>query len=74
MVTKFKLEEGEKGYLVSVYDNFDDEYQTVQDTNDVEKLSVYFKSQLSVYMSEEEIEGYIAEFEETGVMASFFWV
>ena len=66
LVTKFKLEGGEKGYLVSVYDNFDGEYQTVQDTDDVYKLSVYFKSQLSVYMSEEEIAEIIAEYEQTG--------
>ncbi len=66
LVTEFKLEGGEKGYLVSVYDQFDGEYQTVQDTDDTKKLSVYFKSQLSVYMSEEEIEGYIAEYEQTG--------
>lgn len=66
LVTKFKLEEGKYGYLVSVFDKFEDEYQTVQDTNDLEKLSVYFKNQLSVYMSEDEIGEYVAEFEETG--------
>lgn len=66
LVTKFKLEGGEQGYLVSVYDKFDEEYQTVQDTSDFEKLSVYFKSQLSVYMSPEEIAQYAAQYDETG--------
>lgn len=66
LVTDFKLEGGEKGYLVSVYDQFDGEYQTVQDTDDFEKLSVYFKSQLSVYMTPEEIAEYAAEYEQTG--------
>jgi multiple sugar transport system permease protein len=66
MVVNFKVEEGERGYLISVYDRFAKEYQTVQDTTDVSKLQVYFKSQLSVYMTEDEISEQLAKFDATG--------
>lgn len=61
--TDFKLEESERGYLLSVYDDKTGEYETVLDTADVEKMSVYMQSFLNTLMSEEEIEDRIAELE-----------
>ena len=43
---EFRLSYGEKGYMLSVYNNFEKEYETVLDTSDLEKMSVYMKSQL----------------------------
>ncbi|MFO7943142.1 MAG: carbohydrate ABC transporter permease [Anaerolineales bacterium] len=55
----YSLTHGERGYMLSVYDNFDREYQTVLDTNDLEKMSVYMRSQIgaptSILRLEEEI-------------------
>lgn len=55
----YSLTHGERGYMLSVYDNFDREYQTVLDTNDLEKMSVYMRSQIGAPTSflrlEEEI-------------------
>lgn len=43
---EFRLSYGERGYLLSVYNNFEKDYETVLDTGDLEKMSVYMKSQL----------------------------
>ncbi|OQX65086.1 MAG: hypothetical protein B5M51_01785 [Anaerolinea sp. 4484_236] len=59
--TKFELTHGEHGYLLSVYDNYEDEYKSVQDTSDLEKLSEYMKYQLATHMTVEEIEQEIAK-------------
>lgn len=61
--TKYSLTYGDRGYLLSVYDNFDEEYQTVMDTNDFEKMSVYMRSQIGAPYTIPEIEGRIAELE-----------
>ena len=58
--TKFELTHGDRGYLLSVYDKFEGEYQTVLDTADLEKMSVYMRSQLGTPMSIPEIEEQIA--------------
>ncbi len=60
---EYKLTYGERGYLLSVYDPIDKEYQTVLDTGDLEKMSVYMKSQLGAPMSVPEIEQQIARLE-----------
>jgi len=44
--TEYKISPGERGYLLSVYNNFEEEYETVLDTNDMEKMAVYTKSQI----------------------------
>ncbi len=45
----------ERGYMLSVWDRIDKEYQTVLDTNEVEKMEVYIKSQLGTKITQEEI-------------------
>lgn len=59
--TKFELTHGKRGYLLSVYDRVEGEYQTVLDTGDLEKMSVYVKSQLGTPMTIEELEQEIAK-------------
>ncbi len=56
----YKMTHGERGYLLSVYDQIDKEYQTVMDTQDLDKMSVYMKSQLGAPMSVSEIQQQIA--------------
>ena len=63
LTTKFTLTHGKRGYLISVYDSFEGEYQTVLDTKEIEKMQVYFKSQLSTYISQEQITEYITRLE-----------
>ncbi len=61
--TKFELKPSERGYLLSVYDRVEGEYQSVLDTKDLEKMSVYMKSQLGTPMTIPEIETQIAQLE-----------
>jgi multiple sugar transport system permease protein len=63
LTTKFKLEQGEKGYLLSVYDPQTDEYETVLDTDDTAKMSVYMRAFLNTIMTEEDVQARIADFE-----------
>jgi multiple sugar transport system permease protein len=60
---EYSLTYGERGYLLSVYDNFDQEYQTVLDTSELDKISVYMKSQISTPYSISKLEDRIAELE-----------
>ena len=60
---KYSLTFGERGYLLSVYDDFEDEYQTVLDTNELEKMSVYMRSQIGAPYDIPDIEDRIAELE-----------
>lgn len=59
----FSLTFGERGYLLSVYDRVDDEYQTVLDTKELEKMAVYMKSQLNTPVTIPELEEQIARLE-----------
>lgn len=59
--TGFELTTSEKGYLLSVYDNQEKEYQTVLDTSDIEKMSNYMRVYLNTHMDEPEIEAEIAK-------------
>ena len=68
LTAEFKLEHGKRGYLLSVYDRIDGEYQTVLDTQELEKMSVYMKSQLGTPMTIEEIEPEIAKLETQDVV------
>lgn len=62
----FELKEGERGYLISVWDRVDKEYQTIMDTDDLEKIRVYFDAQLGITITTEEIQEQIDKFETTG--------
>jgi multiple sugar transport system permease protein len=57
--TDFSLSVGEKGYLLSVKNPKTDEYETVLDTNDIEKMSVYMQAFLNTLMEEYQIQPYI---------------
>jgi multiple sugar transport system permease protein len=59
--TEYSLTYGEKGYLLSVYDRFDEEYQTVLDSSEPEKISVYMRRQISTPFTIEEVEAKIDE-------------
>jgi len=56
LTSKFSLTHGERGYLLSVYDRVAGEYETVLDTDDLEKMSVYMKNRLGTTVSIEELE------------------
>ena len=60
---EYSLTSSDRGYLLSVYDNFDKEYQTVLDTAELEKMSVYMKSQIGTPYTIPQIEDRIAELE-----------
>ena len=62
---EYSLSYGDRGYLLSVYDKFDEEYQTVLDTNEMEKMSVYMESQIGSRYSIPQIEDRIAELEDS---------
>lgn len=57
--TNFSLQVGEKGYLLSVKNNKTNQYETVLDTQDVEKMSVYMQAFLNTLMEEPQIQTYI---------------
>lgn len=59
----YSLTHGERGYLLSVYDSFDGEYQTVLDTNDQEKMSVYMRTQIGAPTSIPRLEEQITRLE-----------
>jgi len=63
LITKIELTYGNRGYLLSVWDNFENEYMSVLDTNELDKISVYMRSQLNTPMSIPEIEEQIARLE-----------
>jgi multiple sugar transport system permease protein len=63
--TQFKLEHGERGYLLSVYERVEGGYETVLDTKELEKMSDYVEYQLATPMTIEDIEQQIAKLGET---------
>jgi len=66
--TDFKMEPSERGYLLSVFDRVDDGYETVLDTEDLDKMRVYMEAQLATPMTIEEIEQQIARLETEDVI------
>lgn len=62
--THFQITHGERGYLLSVYDRVDDEYLTVIDTDDLDKMSVYMRARLGTNVSINEIEEQVARLEQ----------
>lgn len=59
----YELTYGERGYLLSVYDRHEDEFQSVLDTNELEKMKVYMRSQLNTNITIPELEAQIARLE-----------
>ena len=70
--TEYKLSYGERGYLLSVFDEFDGEYQSVLDSNEIEKMAVYTRAQLGSPVDENRFEAYIAQLENTGADTLYF--
>ena len=70
----YSLGYGEKGYLLSVYDKAEDEYQTVLDSSESEKISVYMRRQISTPFSIEEVEKKIEELESGSEDTIYFTV
>jgi multiple sugar transport system permease protein len=60
LTSKFAMTFGERGYLLSVYDRVNGVYETVLDTDDLEKMSVYMRDRLGTPISISEIEEQIA--------------
>ena len=60
LTSKFNLTYGERGYLLSVYDRVSGEYETVLDTDDFEKMSIYMKDRLGSPVSIAELEEQIS--------------
>ena len=61
VVTRLKLEPGERGSLLSVWDRIEDDYMTVLDTTDLEKMSIYIHTQLNTRVTVEELEEQVAK-------------
>ncbi|MCD4674352.1 MAG: carbohydrate ABC transporter permease [Anaerolineaceae bacterium] len=70
--TKFEMTHGERGYLLSVYDRVEKDYQTVLDTSELEKMEVYIKSQLGTSISQEEIQAEMDRLDDSGEDSIFF--
>jgi multiple sugar transport system permease protein len=70
--TEFKLGHGERGYLLSVFNNYKGDYETVLDTNDIEKMSVYMKAQLGTPVEIPRIQAYIDQLKRTGADTIYF--
>jgi multiple sugar transport system permease protein len=60
LTSRFTLTYGERGYLLSVYDRVNEEYETVLDTDDLEKMVIYMKNRLGTSASIPELEEQIA--------------
>lgn len=58
---KMSITYGDHGYLWSVYDRVEDEYLTVQDTDDLEEMSIYMRYQLAAPVTVEELEEQVAK-------------
>jgi multiple sugar transport system permease protein len=58
--SRFNLTFGERGYLLSVYERVSGEYETVLDTDDLEKMSVYMEDRLGTPVSIPELEEQIS--------------
>ena len=56
----YELTFGERGYLLSVYDRHEEEFQSVLDTKDLEKMQVYMRTQLNTPVTIPELEEQIA--------------
>ncbi len=57
--SKFKIERGRKGYLLSIYDPRLGEYDTVIDTRHIDKIVRYMRTELNIVTTEDRIKTYI---------------
>jgi multiple sugar transport system permease protein len=69
---EYKISKGERGYLLSVYNNFEQDYETVLDTSDMEKMAVYTKAHLGAPVSQIRLEAYINQMESSGGDTIYF--
>lgn len=53
--SEFVAQKSEKGYLISIYEPSTGEYESVVDTNRLEKISTYFRRELSIYTTPEKL-------------------
>ncbi len=63
ITTDYMLTVGQRGYLFSVYDRVNGEYQTILDTGELDKISNYMKYQMGTPMTLAEIETVTARLE-----------
>ena len=68
LTSDYKLEHGERGYLLSIYDKAEEDYETVMDTKDLEKMSIFMKSRLGTPTTIEEIEEQVARLETADIV------
>jgi multiple sugar transport system permease protein len=64
--TDYKLSQGERGYLLSVYNNFEKDFETVLDTNDMEKMAVYTKAQIGAPVTKARLEVLTGQLDSSG--------
>ena len=72
--TEFKVESSERGYLLSVYNDREEEFETVLDTGDLEKMSVYMRTIVNTLMSTSEIQDKLIVIDNGEVDTVFFTV
>jgi multiple sugar transport system permease protein len=61
LTSRFTLTHGERGYLLSVYDRVNEEYETVLDTDDLDKMRVYMENRLGTNVTIPQLEEQIAK-------------
>ncbi len=70
--TDLELSHGKRGYLLSVWERSEDDYVSVLDTKDLDKMRVYIQSILGTKITNEEIVLQIARLEKSGEDAVYF--
>lgn len=68
LTAELELTEGEKGYLLSIYEKRDGEYRTLLDTDDTEKMSHYMRQYLNVIMTPEEVQAMMSRVDAEGTI------
>ena len=53
--TDLELSHGERGYLLSIWERSEDDYVSVLDTKDLDKMRAYIQSILATKITDEEI-------------------
>jgi multiple sugar transport system permease protein len=70
--TDLELSHGKRGYLLSIWERSEDDYVSVLDTKDLDKMRVYIQSILGTKITNEEIKAQIARLEASGEEAVYF--
>lgn len=70
---KLRLEPGERGFLLSVWDRSENTFTPALDTADVDRVRVYMETNLGLHPSNEDIQAIMAKVEETGQPITFTW-